>query len=46
MSNPRSTRSSIPEKLSSKYKIEAISFVKGEAANPEGDEEKSQERIY
>ena len=46
MSNPRSIRRNIPEKLSSKYHIEAISLVKGEAADPEGDEDKAQEGIY
>ena len=40
MSNPRSTRNNIPEKLSSKHEIGAISLVKEEAANPEGDDEK------
>ena len=40
LSNPRSTRSNIPEKLSSKHEIEAISLVKEEAPNPEGDDEK------
>ena len=40
LSNPRSTRRSIPEKLSSKHEIEAIPLVKEEATNPEGDDEK------
>ena len=40
LSNPRSTRSSIPEKLSSKHEIEAISLVKEEAVDPEGDDDK------
>ena len=40
MSNPRSNKSSIPEKLSSKHEIEAISLVKEEAADPEGDDDK------
>ena len=35
-----STKSNIPEKLSSKHKIEAISLVKGGVADPEGDEYK------
>ena len=46
MSNPRSTRSKIPENISSKYQIEAISLVKGEVADPEGDEDKAHEGIY
>ena len=41
LSNPRSTKSSIPENLSSKHEIEAISLVKEEAADPEGDEDKT-----
>ena len=40
VSNPRSTRSSIPEKISSKHEIEAISLVKEEAIDPEGDDDK------
>ena len=40
MSNPRSTRSSIPEKLSSKHEIEAISLVKEEGTDLEGDDDK------
>ena len=40
LSNPKSTRSIIPEKLSSKLEIEAISLVKEEAADPEGDDDK------
>ena len=40
VSNPRSTRSSIPEKISSKHEIEAISLVKEEATDPKGDDEK------
>jgi len=37
LSNPRSTGSNIPEKLSSKHQIEVISLVKGGVADPEGD---------
>ena len=40
LSNHRSIRSNIPEKLSSKHEIEVIPLVKEEAANPEGDEDK------
>ena len=40
LSNPRSTISSIPKNISSKHKIEAISLVKEEAADPEGDDDK------
>ena len=40
MTNPSSTRSNIPEKLSSKHEIEAISLVKEEVADPEGDDDK------
>ena len=46
ISNPRSTRSSLPEKLSSKHQVEAISLVKEEAADREGDEDKAWEGIY
>ena len=35
-----SIESNIPEKLSSKHEIEAISLVKEEAADPEGDDDK------
>ena len=44
--NPRSTRSNIPEKLSSKHEIEAISLVKEESANPGGDEDKANKYKY
>ena len=40
MSNPRSTRSNIPENLSRKHGIEAISLVKEEFADPKGDDDK------
>ena len=46
LSNPRSIRNNIPENLSSKHQIEAISLVKQEATDPEGDEDKAQEIIY
>ena len=40
MSNLRSTESNILEKLSSKHEIEAISLVKEEATDPEGNDDK------
>ena len=46
LSNPRSTRRNILENISSKHKIEAISLVKWEVADPKGDEDKAQEIIY
>ena len=46
MSNPRSTRSNIPEKLSSKNSIEKISLVKEEVADPKGDEDKANKDKY
>ena len=46
MSNPRSTRRNIPENLSSKHEIGAISLVKEEAAYLEGDEDKENKHKY
>ena len=46
LSNPRSTRSSLPENDSSKHQNETTSLVKEEVADPEGDEDKAQEGIY
>ena len=39
LSNPRSTRSNIPEKISSKHQIEALALVKEEDVDPKGDED-------
>ena len=46
LSNPRFTRSNIREKISSKHQIEAISLVKEEATDLEGDEEKTKQRFF
>ena len=40
MSNPRSTRSNIPENISSEHELEAISLVKEDVVDPEGDDDK------